>query len=237
MFCPKCGTENPETGRFCRSCGTNLGNVTAALSGNLPEVYPDAGTSHIQLEAKRRGDPDELFGDAVKQILVGLGFLIVAIVLFTTGVAGGKFWWWAMLFPAFGSLGKGIGDLIKSKRRAKSQLHNTLNSVNPNQFPFSGNAERLTENQIQKIRLLTSTGRKIEAIKNYREFTGAGLADAKRAVEQIERQPVLQNRELEMPHGSIYDTGEVQMPPSVTEDTTRHLEINNEGETMTLPKK
>jgi hypothetical protein len=36
---------------------------------------------------------------------------------------------------------------------------------------------------------------------------------------------------------SIYDTGEfATRPPSVTEGTTRHLEINKEGETMTLPK-
>lgn len=36
---------------------------------------------------------------------------------------------------------------------------------------------------------------------------------------------------------SIYDTGEFEVrPPSVTEGTTRHLEVNKEGETMTLPK-
>ena len=36
---------------------------------------------------------------------------------------------------------------------------------------------------------------------------------------------------------SIYDTGELVAPPSVVEGTTRHLEFNREGETMTLPKK
>ncbi len=40
------------------------------------------------------------------------------------------------------------------------------------------------------------------------------------------------------PARSMYDTGEfATRPPSVTEGTTRHLEINKEGETMTLPKK
>ena len=39
------------------------------------------------------------------------------------------------------------------------------------------------------------------------------------------------------PQGSIYDTGELVAPSSVTENTTRHLEINKEGETMTLPKR
>jgi hypothetical protein len=35
---------------------------------------------------------------------------------------------------------------------------------------------------------------------------------------------------------SRYKTGDL-VPPSVTDNTTRHLEINTEGETMTLPKK
>jgi hypothetical protein len=39
------------------------------------------------------------------------------------------------------------------------------------------------------------------------------------------------------PQGSIYDTGELVAPPSIVEGTTRHLEMNSEGETMTLPKK
>ncbi|MCA1623185.1 MAG: hypothetical protein LC778_05190 [Acidobacteria bacterium] len=39
------------------------------------------------------------------------------------------------------------------------------------------------------------------------------------------------------PQTSIYDTGELAVPSSVTENTTRHLEVNSEGETMTLPKK
>lgn len=35
---------------------------------------------------------------------------------------------------------------------------------------------------------------------------------------------------------SRYNTGDL-VPPSVAEGTTRHLEMNSEGETMTLPKK
>ena len=34
---------------------------------------------------------------------------------------------------------------------------------------------------------------------------------------------------------SRYKTGDL-VPPSVTDSTTRHLEMNSEGETMTLPK-
>lgn len=187
MFCPKCGTQNPETGRFCRSCGADLGNVSAALSGNLPNNFPDAGTAHIVHEARRRQDPNELYGDSIKQILTGIGFLIVAIALLTTGVAGGRVWWWAMLFPAFGCLGKGLSDYLKSKRIERSQVGFSSQSQNAfNQTPVN---TALPPTQTDYIH-----------------------------------------------PESRYKTGDL-VPPSVVENTTRHLKMDSEGETMALPKK
>lgn len=186
MFCPKCGTQNPETGKFCRSCGTDLGNVSAALSGELPAHFSDAGVAHLHHEAKRRGDPNEIFGDAIKQILSGIGFLIVAFALLATGVAGGKFWWWTMLFPAFGLLSKGVADYLKAKRMEKAQIgfssqkQNSLNQPTPN----------------------------------------AAL-------------PPTQT--VYVAPDSRYKTGDLA-PPSVTDTTTKHLQMDTEGETMTLPK-
>jgi hypothetical protein len=186
MFCPKCGTQNPETGKFCRSCGTDLGNVSAALTGNLPVQFSDAGTAHIHHEAKRRRDANEVYGDAIKQILSGVGFLIVALVLLTTGVANGHRWWWAMLFPAFGLLSRGISDFLKSKRIEKQQN----GFVSQNQPMFN------------------------------KPQTNASLPP--------------KQTEYVSPE-SRYKTGDL-VPPSVTDGTTRHLEMNPEGETMTLPK-
>lgn len=194
MFCPKCGTQNPDNGKFCRSCGTDLGNVSAAMSGDLPTNYKDAGVAAIDWEHRkkarefqRRRDPNEVFGDSIKQILTGIGFLIVSIVLFTTGVAGGHAWWWAMLFPAFGCLGKGIGDYMKSKRMERTQ------------FQFAAqNQNYLNQNQ-----------------------TRADLPP--------------QQTQYVAPD-SRYKTGDL-VPPSVTDNTTRHLEMDSEGQTMTLPKK
>ncbi|MDH3530639.1 MAG: zinc-ribbon domain-containing protein, partial [Acidobacteriota bacterium] len=37
MFCPKCGTKNPDDGKFCRKCGTDLAPVTQMLSGVTPK--------------------------------------------------------------------------------------------------------------------------------------------------------------------------------------------------------
>ena len=65
MFCPKCGTKNPEDGKFCRSCGSDLAVVSAALSGGLPSKLGEFGldASCDPKEALRRKDPHEVYGD------------------------------------------------------------------------------------------------------------------------------------------------------------------------------
>jgi hypothetical protein len=188
MFCPKCGTQNPETGKFCRTCGTDLGNVSAAMSGNLPASITDAGVAHIHHEAKRRSDPNEVYGDAMKSIVSGIGFIVVAIALLMTGVIGGHRWWWAMLFPAFIALAKGIPDYLKFRRMEKQQ-QTVLSPAAPHFMGSAPASNALPPDQTAYI------------------------------------QPE-----------SRYKTGDL-VPPSVTDRTTRHLEINSEGETMTLPKK
>jgi hypothetical protein len=179
MFCPKCGTQNPETGRFCRNCGANLGSVSEALSGNL---------QMSQNFVDQKGKPVNWEGAIVK-LFTGLAFLIVAAVLGITGVAGGKFWWFWMLIPAFGSLGSGVAQYIQLKKSEKINVLTFAQKTNQTFAPVSNAA--LASSQTDYVK----------------------------------------------PQGSIYETGELVAPPSVVEGTTRHLEINNEGETMTLPKK
>ncbi|HEX8250157.1 MAG TPA: zinc ribbon domain-containing protein [Pyrinomonadaceae bacterium] len=197
MFCPKCGTQNPENGKFCRACGTDLGNVSAAISGNLPASMNDAGVAHIHHEARRRQDPNEVFGDGLRNIILGIGFLIVSFALLLTNVAGGKAWWWAMLFPAFGMLSSGISCYVKSRRMEKRQ------------------SASLNQNQTNQTANLLNQPPANSALP-----------------------PPTQTDYVKPQQKSIYETGELyEKPPSVTDATTRHLEINNEGETMTLPKK
>lgn len=188
MFCPKCGTENPETGKFCRSCGVDLGGVNLALSGGLSK-FADAGcgTGDPVKNALRRSDPAEVYGDAIKAIVSGIGFLVVAIVLATTGVAGGKAWWWAMLFPAFTFLSKGISDIVKSKKMEQARVGFA---------PLSNQA-----------------------------IGGGSFQSA--SLPPVQQQFVSPE--------SRYRTGDL-VPPSVTEDTTRPLEVGQEGRTMALPK-
>lgn len=183
MFCPKCGTQNPETGRFCRSCGADLGNVSEALSGKL---------QRNQNLVDKKGKPVS-YESAIVKMFTGLAFLIVAIVLGFTGVAGGQFYWFWMLIPAFTSLGSGVAQYVHLKKMEQQQQQQNVTFTPPN---------------IQNI------------------VSGAPPNAA-----------LPPNQTDYVAPDSRYKTGELAAPPSVVEGTTRHLEINHEGETMTLPKK
>lgn len=176
MFCPKCGGQNPDEGKFCRSCGTDLGNVSSALSGNPIANSPQRLVNH-------KGKPIHFEG-AIAKMFSGLAFLIVACILGYTGAAGGKAWWFWLLIPAFGSLGTGVAQYMQIRRAEKGHP-----VYQPNVEPAGGN----------------------------------------RNPELPQPQPQWVAPE------SRYKTGDL-VPPSVTDNTTRHLEMDKEGKTMTLPK-
>jgi hypothetical protein len=185
MFCQNCGTQNPENGRFCRSCGNDLGNAAASKAlAQQPDFYID------HKGRKRSNNPDDIWSQAIRNMIMGVGFLVVAMGLLFTGVAGGHSWWWTMLFPAFGSIASGASMFAKVRRMEQNRNANPLTQT---QFPVGQMNQPLPPPQMEFI------------------------------------PPI--------PQRSSYTTGEFDVrPPSVTEGTTRHLDINKEGETMTLPK-
>ena len=176
MFCPKCGGQNPETGKFCRSCGTDLGNLSSALS-----APPSA-----QRLFDRKGKPVHWEG-AVTKFATGVAFLIIAIVLGTTGMAGGRGWWFWMLIPAFTMIASGFAQYVQLKKMEKS-----MPVYQPNDQPSSFPAAPNNALPPQQTAWVSPESR--------------------------------------------YKTGDL-VPPSVTDNTTRHLEMDPEGKTMSLPKK
>jgi zinc-ribbon domain len=119
MFCPKCGTENPVTGKFCRSCGTDLGNVSAALSGELQK--PQA------VLLSQKGNPLTWEGAIVK-LFSGLAFLGVSIALSFS--QSGRGWWFWMLIPAFSILGTGVAQIVQLKKHEKNNALQSAVSQN-----------------------------------------------------------------------------------------------------------
>ena len=179
MFCPKCGTQNPDAGVFCRTCGTRLSNATAPLVG--------APTAHVDHLVGRRGRPIT-YESAVAKIFTGLAFVIIACILGYTQAAGGRGWWFWMLIPGFASLGRGIAQWMQ----IKNSNRNTF--VDPAIVP---------------------EGRD-------RSMAAAAAPNLPPAQQQWASAE------------SRYKTGDL-VPPSVTETTTRHLSLDQEGQTMTLP--
>lgn len=175
MFCPKCGTQNPETGKFCRSCGTDLGNVSQALTGQLQPARP---------MVDRKGKPVS-WDRAIVKMFTGLAFIVVACVLAING--GGRGWWFWLLIPAFTSLGAGVAQLVQLRKAERG-----LPVYNP---MVSGTA------------------------------LGGGNPSALPPTQSTYVEPE-----------SRFKTGDL-VPPSVTDSTTRHLEMDSEGQTMALPKK
>lgn len=196
MFCPKCGTKNPDDGKFCRSCGIDIGNVAKALETGSPnsmvlgfdrDLSDVFGTGcNTPTVRDDRKDPSEVYAEGVRSIITGVGFLVVSLALLFTGVAGGKAWWWAMLLPSFFAFAKGISEVLRSRKMERPLV------VAPSQ----------------------------------------GLAQIGNAAETSTLPPVRGKYIYPDPR---YKTGDL-VPPSVTETTTRHLELDRENETMSLPK-
>jgi hypothetical protein len=76
--------------------------------------------------------------DGIRQLFMGIGFLLVAMAVALFGQEmGGKVWWFWMLIPAFTLLGKGISQIVQVKRQDKflppesATLSNTISSRQP----------------------------------------------------------------------------------------------------------
>jgi zinc-ribbon domain len=198
MFCPKCGMQNPETGKFCRSCGTDLGTVSDALSGKSSDKPKGFGMMEpiqpvtVWNHKRKPITLESAFG----KLFMGIAFVVVAIILGFTGKASG--WWFWMLIPGLGMLGSGAAQYIQIKNSQKGNV-----SFAPQNSP-----------------------NEISAPQNFPDRVSAGSQNTALPPTQTEY----------VSADPRYKTGDL-VPPSVTDGTTRHLELDKEGETMTLPKR
>lgn len=109
MFCPKCAAQNIDGASFCRVCGANISLVPRALSGQPLAVQED--NSREGRRRKMRGRREASIEHSLKNVFVGIAWLLIAFVLSWTG--RGAWWWIWLLIPAFSSLGQGVAEYIR----------------------------------------------------------------------------------------------------------------------------
>src|SRR5438876_9902730 len=107
MFCPKCATQNIDGASFCRVCGANISLVPHALTGQLPVAQDDGRAAR---RMRRRHGREPTLEHALKNVFIGIAFLLISISLLFS--FEGRGWWFWMLIPAFSLLGTGIAEYL-----------------------------------------------------------------------------------------------------------------------------
>ena len=143
MFCPKCATQNVDGASYCRACGANISLVPQALTGQLP-VADQPQWADRYSRRKRRREPS--IEEAIRSLMMGIAFAIVAIFATKYG-SGGSVWGYWLLIPAAMSFAKGLSVLARL-RIAKSQnptfAEPQLNTVRPQDLPAAKTGELMT---------------------------------------------------------------------------------------------
>ena len=137
MFCPKCATQNIDGASFCRVCGANISLVPQALTGQLPAAQK-ADTIRSWRHRDRNRDRPPNLDEGIRSLMTGIGFLCVALALFVFGrPIGSQVWWFWLLLPAFGMMGRGIAELVRANQSKQSS------PTSRPQLPYSAPLETL----------------------------------------------------------------------------------------------
>src|SRR5687767_5554044 len=117
MYCPNCGVNNQAELKFCTRCGTNLGVVSDALTGNTKGKPDPEDRMAKVLRDYYRGRRDTITG----VVIIPAALLIMAIMMAAGLKPIGAFFivcW--MFFWGAGSLAAGLGKWIAASTEMKS---------------------------------------------------------------------------------------------------------------------
>lgn len=142
MVCSNCGNGCDNGERFCRKCGADLGT---ALVTSVNDSLPQRKSVGENLSLANSKDPDELTGNGIGSVIMGDGFLMVAVILSATDTAVSSLLWLLLLIPAFLFFGKGFADVLHARQiRRRSKAREALLAINEPSPPCASIAEVFT---------------------------------------------------------------------------------------------
>ena len=94
MYCPNCGNQSTADLRFCRSCGTDLGVVSEALTGKLATTNAQSAPETRRQRRRHRHDEDDTprIDSAVIKFFGGVAFICASFGALFFAPAG-RIWW------------------------------------------------------------------------------------------------------------------------------------------------
>jgi hypothetical protein len=132
MFCPKCATPNGDDAKFCRACGVDISLVPQAMTGALAErlAAADDDTRHGR---RRRLHGTPSIERAVKNVFMGIAFVLIAFAVITR-MPGGFTWGYWLFLPAAAMISKGVGmylRLLEERKRLAPPAYNPAPAAVP----------------------------------------------------------------------------------------------------------
>ena len=121
MYCPQCATENLDNASFCRGCGANISLVSQALTGSAPAAPVPSEWGEYFSQKRRRGKELPNLEKGIKNIFMGVAFLLASLGAFRYA-PNGKNWWFWLLIPAVFMLGGGVAEIVRFKMRKNAAL-------------------------------------------------------------------------------------------------------------------
>lgn len=135
MFCPKCGLQNADNTKFCRSCGADLSNVLAVVEGKMPDTPP------------RLKEYNDLYSSGIRNLILGFGFLLIAFLVLA--MPGDTFYWMFLMIPGISLLASGISRIVKAEGM---KTNNKIDSARQNSFPATPSKQALPPLQTEYVK-------------------------------------------------------------------------------------
>ncbi|HEX9000338.1 MAG TPA: hypothetical protein VGB07_10600 [Blastocatellia bacterium] len=188
MFCPKCGTENPDANKFCRACRESLLVIAQAMKKRLPVMIVskiDAALERLSERFRRDGILWSVFGMGMLiQVALNFGKLTTSpryalgLLLGVLGLFMGA--WSYLAYRRSLTLGERFeaGEFFTC-----SIVKDSANAIGISTLNLSGPASTTSSTEDVEILFCPTCGAKAEKFVNHCRSCGANLRAVRAAIE------------------------------------------------------